>query len=73
MYILSLFFGKVETDYQIKDIDIKDDEMKKFLFSLGCFQGEDIKIISKISENLIIKIKDARYSIDKELAGAILI
>jgi len=70
---MSLFYGKIETDYQIKDINIKDEEMKKFLFSLGCYRGEDIKIISRISENLIIKIKDARYSIDKELAGAIFI
>ncbi len=47
--------------------------MKDFLFTLGCYEGEEITVISILSDNYIIHVKGARYSIDKELARAILI
>ncbi len=48
-----------------------DEEMARFLFTLGCFEGQAITVISVISNNYVIVVKDARYSIDKELAMAI--
>ncbi len=57
--------------YTIAKIETKDEEMKKFLFTLGCFEGEKISIISKLEQNFIITIKDARYSIDSDLAAVI--
>ena len=47
--------------------------MRDFLFTLGCFEGEKVTVISVLADNYIIHVKDARYSIDKELARAILI
>lgn len=63
--------GKVDTQYIIQSVETNDKEMKDFLFSLGCYSGESITIISKLAGNFIISIKDARYSIDENLAKAI--
>ena len=47
-----------------------DEEMESFLFSLGCYSGENITVVDK-KKNLVVSIKDARYNIDSDLAGAI--
>ena len=46
-------------------------EINKFLFTLGCFEGETISIVKKMYSNLIINIKGGRYGIDKDLAEVI--
>lgn len=69
----NLTCAKVNCPYPIKRIDTEEKEMKDFLFTLGCFQGEKITVISVLADNYIIHVKDARYSIDKDLAKAILI
>ncbi len=70
----TLFYGEVDHEYTILAIDAKhDEEMVKFLFSLGCYEGQKVTIISKLKNNLVISIKDARYSIDSDLANAIII
>jgi ferrous iron transport protein A len=61
------------TVYVIREIDTEDTEMKDFLFTLGCYPGEDITIISCLAGNMVVSIKDARYSIDMDLAKAIII
>lgn len=71
--VKNLAQAKINTEYIIKDIDSNDEELKNFLFTLGCYKGESITVISILAENYIITIKDARYSIDKELAEAIII
>ena len=60
-------------EYQIRKIDTGDEALNSFLFSLGCYSGEDITVISRKKSGCIVSIKDARYSIDKELAKSILI
>lgn len=65
--------AKTDTQYIIKDINSDDLELKNFLFTLGCYEGEEITLISKLAGNFVINIKDARYSIDDELAKAILL
>ena len=63
--------GQIGKTYIIKKVDTgKDNEMRSFLFSLGCYDGEPVTIIDK-KTNLIITVKDARYGIDKQLAEAI--
>ena len=58
----------------IKDIQTGgDDDMKSFLFSLGCYSGEPITVVSRKKANCVVSIKDARYNIDSELAAAIII
>jgi len=70
---MNLTQGKLNTQYIVKDIKTYDDELKNFLFTLGCYEGESITLISILAENYVITVKDARYSIDKDLAEAIII
>ena len=63
--------GKISRKYRITEIKSDDRELEKFLFSLGCYEGEVVTLISILGENYVINIKDARYSIDKDLASAI--
>ncbi len=60
-------------EYIIRDIDTDDEELDAFLFSLGCYSGEAITVVSHLKGGCIVSIKDARYSIDNELAEAIII
>lgn len=62
-----------EKEYIIKDITTDDEELDAFLFSLGCYSGEAITVISHMKSGCIVSIKDARYNIDKNLAKAIII
>ena len=55
----------------IKDINTNDEEMKSFLFSLGCYSGEPITVVSRKKNNCVVSIKDGRYNIDVDLAAAI--
>ena len=58
-------------EYIIKHIDTDDEELDAFLFSLGCYSGEAITVVSHIKAGCVVSIKDGRYSIDNELARAI--
>ena len=60
--------GKI---YKIKKLNINDEELGAFLFSLGCYSGEPITVISHLKKACIVSIKDGRYTLDKELAEAI--
>lgn len=70
---MALSKGNVNTTYIINQIKTNQEDMRDFLFTLGCYPGEEITIISKLAGNYIINIKDARYSMDEELANAIFI
>ncbi len=61
----------VGEEYIIKHIDTDDEELNAFLFSLGCYSGEAITVVSRMRSGCIVSIKDARYNIDNQLAGAI--
>ncbi|MBM7870726.1 ferrous iron transport protein A [Clostridium pascui] len=71
--VMNLAQGRINTEYTIKNIDTNDEEIKDFLFTLGCYEGESITLISILADNYVITVKDARYSIDKDLAEAIII
>jgi ferrous iron transport protein A len=58
-------------EYIIKDIVTDDEELNAFLFSLGCYSGEPITVISHRKGGCVVSIKDGRYNIDNELASAI--
>lgn len=68
---MTLKYANVGVEYTIKSVYTDDEELKKFLFSLGCYEGEQITIIRKLRGSLIVAIKDARYDIDNNLADAI--
>ena len=61
------------TEYIVKSIETDDEELDSFLFSLGCYAGEPITVISRHKGTCVVSIKEGRYSIDNELASAILI
>ena len=60
-------------EYTVKSIQTGDEELNAFLFSLGCYSGEPITVISRKRGTCIVSIKDGRYVIDNDLAEAILI
>jgi ferrous iron transport protein A len=61
------------TEYIIKEILTEDSELDAFLFTLGCYSGEPITVISHIKGGCIVSIKNSRYNIDNQLAKAIII
>ena len=68
---MNLLKATEEIEYTIKDINTDDEELDTFLFTLGCFGGEKITVISKLKGSLIVAIKDGRYNIDNSIAEAI--
>ena len=60
-------------EYIIQQIETDDEELDAFLFSLGCYSGEAITVVTHRRGGWTVSIKDARYNIDKELAEAIII
>lgn len=71
--ITNLTKAKIDKEYIIKDVQTNDEDLENFLFTLGCYEGEPITVLSILGENYVISVKDARYSINKELAQAIII
>ncbi|SEN37833.1 ferrous iron transport protein A [Mesobacillus persicus] len=63
---------KIGQTVVVKGIEGKD-KMKKFLFSLGCYEGEEITLISVLAGNYVVNIKDSRYAIDAKMAKSIMI
>ncbi|MGM0470955.1 MAG: FeoA family protein [Bacillota bacterium] len=70
---MNLAEARTNQEYIIKEIESDDQELKEFLFTLGCYEGEPVTVISILAENYVINVKDARYSIDKDLAKAIIV
>ena len=60
-------------EYIIQRIETDDEDLDAFLFSLGCYSGEPITVVSRRRNNLTISIKDGRYNIDSQLAEAIIL
>lgn len=55
----------------IKNVATSDEELEAFLFSLGCYSGEPITVVSHLKGGCVVSIKDGRYNIDTDLARAI--
>lgn len=70
MTLIDAIEGK---EYIIKDVITDDEELNSFLFSLGCYSGEAITVVSHIKGGCMVSIKDSRYNIDNQLADAITI
>ena len=58
-------------EYIIKRLETEDEELNAFLFSLGCYAGEPITVVSRRKGTMVVSIKDGRYCIDNQLAEAI--
>lgn len=68
MNLLEAIEGK---EYIIQEIITNDEEMDAFLFSLGCYSGEPVIVVSHLKGGCIVSVKDGRYTIDNQLAEAI--
>ncbi|MBQ7100650.1 MAG: ferrous iron transport protein A [Clostridia bacterium] len=68
MNLLSAQEGK---EYIIDRVETDDEELEDFLFSLGCYGGEPITVVSHLKGGCVVSIKDGRYNIDNQLAEAI--
>lgn len=60
-------------EYIIQRIDTDDEELNSFLFSLGCYSGEPITVVARRRGSCTVSVKDGRYSIDDQLAEAIVV
>ena len=71
--IKNVAFKADDGKYIVKDVMAEDEELKSFLFSLGCYKGEPITVISRKKSGCTVSIKDARYTMDNMLSQAICI
>ena len=70
---MSLLDAQIGEEYIIKEIQTDDEELDAFLFSLGCYSGEPITVVSRLKSGCVVSIKDGRYNIDNLLAEAIIV
>ena len=68
---MNLTHALLGDDVIVKDIATNDEELKSFLFSLGCYSGETVSVVTRKRGGYVLSIKDARYNIDEDLAKAI--
>ena len=70
---MNLAEAQIGVEYIIREIQTDDEELDGFLFTLGCYSGEPITVVSRRRGGMTVSIKDGRYNIDNQLAEAILI
>ena len=70
---MNLLEATVGTEYIVDRIESDDDELDAFLFSLGCYSGEPITVISRRRGGMTVYIKDGRYNIDRQLGAVIFV
>ena len=68
---MNLMYAQEGKEYIVRSIETEDEELDAFLFSLGCYSGEPITVVSRRRSGCVISVKDGRYSIDSQLAAAI--
>lgn len=68
---MRLIDANLGTDYVVKKIHTDDEELVSFLFSLGCYVGESITVVSSTKSGYVLSIKDARYNVDSDLVRSI--
>ena len=70
---MNLRTAQAGKEYIIQRIETEDPELNAFLFSLGCYSGEPITVISHRRSGCTVSIKDGRYHMDRQLAEAIVL
>lgn len=70
---MTLNEAQIGEEYIVREIQTDDEELDAFLFSLGCYSGEPITVVSRKKRSCVVSIKDGRYNIDNFLADAILV
>lgn len=70
---MTLLTAQEGIEYIVQHIDTNDEELNAFLFSLGCYSGEPVTVVSRRRGSCTVSIKDGRYNIDNQLAAAIVV
>ena len=70
---MNLSVAEEGKEYTVKRIETDDEDLNAFLFSLGCYAGEPVTVVSRRRGGCTVSIKDGRYNIDNQLAAAIII
>ena len=68
---MDLTNAELGREYTVATVEAEDEELLSFLFSLGCYSGQPITVVSRRRSGCVVAIKDGRYSIDNALASAI--
>ena len=68
---MNLMTAQIGQEYLVQSVNIQDGELESFLFSLGCYSGEPITVITRRKNSCTVAIKDGRYNLDSQLAQAI--
>ena len=70
---MNLSVAEEGKEYTVKRIETDDEDLDSFLFSLGCYSGEPVTVVSRRKGGCTVSIKDGRYNIDNQLAEAIMV
>ena len=70
---MNLLAAQEGKEYIIREIETDDEELNAFLCALGCYSGEPITVVSRRRGSCVVSVKDGRYSIDSQLAEAIIV
>lgn len=70
---MTLYDAEEGKEYIVREIATGDEELDSFLFSLGCYDGAAVTVVSRKKSSCVVAIKDGRYNIDNQLAAAIVI
>ena len=70
---MNLWTAQEGKTYIIQRIETDDEDLNAFLFSLGCYSGEPVTVVSRRKGGCTVSIKDGRYNIDNQLAEAIIV
>ena len=68
---MNLMTATIGKEYTVRHVETQDAELNSFLFSLGCYSGEPITVVSRRRGSCVVSIKDGRYSMDRPLAESI--
>lgn len=69
---MPLIFAKLGEENQIRKIG-GNPEAKKFLEKLGFVPGGRVTVLNEIDGNIIVKVKDSRVAVSKEMASKIMV
>lgn len=69
---MPLIFGDYNKEYTIIQITGKD-ILKNHLNSMGFIEGEKVKIVSRMANNLIIYIKGVKVAINEQIGRRIIV
>lgn len=72
-HVKTLYGAKKNVEHKIKSIIKDDEQVAYFLSTLGCFEDQPVTVVSVLSDTYVISVKDARYSIDADLAKTIIL